>query len=190
VSYGRGCQWCSDGQPSEHTCYNFYSDGGSTFCQQFAALNQCKRASHTMDTNESNAPEWLPLVGAVGACVMLAFGFGLWATKAQLLVAATAPHAFRFDDQSDSNQAHNDNDGPNAAADEVEAGSAQRLDEQGDTPAGEICVVCLQNTRTRMLYPCGHLVCCEGCAQRLVAVRDVRCPVCRKPVHDVVRVYG
>jgi hypothetical protein len=181
--------WCYAGQPSEHVCYNFYSNGGSTFCEQFAALNQCNRADPAINVNESDhAPEWLPLVGAVGACVFLAFGIGLWATRAQLLAAVTAARAPNFAEPSDS-QVHQDDAGP-AEVNEVETGLAQPPSEGGDTPAREMCVVCLQRERTRMLYPCGHRVCCDECAQKLVRLQSVRCPVCRKPVRDTVHVYG
>lgn len=47
------------------------------------------------------------------------------------------------------------------------------------------CVICLQGKRTIAFVPCGHVACCEPCAQALAdtaAARDelFRCPICRE----------
>ena len=48
-------------------------------------------------------------------------------------------------------------------------------------PTGEAaeCVVCLDAPTGVKLKPCGHLVLCEACSQRV----DV-CPVCREPIAE------
>ena len=47
------------------------------------------------------------------------------------------------------------------------------------------CAICLQGKRTIAFVPCGHVACCEPCAQALAdaaAARDelFRCPICRE----------
>jgi hypothetical protein len=46
------------------------------------------------------------------------------------------------------------------------------------------CVVCLEHDSTMALLPCGHKCACENCAQKLVA-----CPICRRPVNEVRRIF-
>ena len=47
-----------------------------------------------------------------------------------------------------------------------------------------VCVICLGNPRGTAFVPCGHIACCEKCADQLVRRargRDfARCPICRK----------
>jgi len=57
-----------------------------------------------------------------------------------------------------------------------------------DTPAKteeEQCVVCLDNKKVVLIYPCGHLCVCVRCSTKL---KD--CPVCRHKVNDVVKVFA
>ena len=51
------------------------------------------------------------------------------------------------------------------------------------------CCICLERTakdRLLALVPCGHKCVCAGCADRLVRKP---CPICRKKVREVLRVY-
>ena len=50
------------------------------------------------------------------------------------------------------------------------------------------CVVCLEQPSDTVLYRCGHLCCCFGCARQL-KVAGHHCPVCRAEVTDILRVY-
>ena len=47
-----------------------------------------------------------------------------------------------------------------------------------------VCVICLCNPRGTAFVPCGHIACCEKCADTLIRRargRDFpRCPICRK----------
>jgi len=57
-----------------------------------------------------------------------------------------------------------------------------------DTPAKteeEQCVVCLDNKKVVLIYPCGHMCVCIRCSTK---VKD--CPVCRKKVDDVIKVFA
>ena len=46
------------------------------------------------------------------------------------------------------------------------------------------CTVCLAEKRSVLFLPCGHLVCCEGCSER---VDD--CPMCRKVIRERKTVF-
>ncbi|XP_010261888.1 PREDICTED: E3 ubiquitin-protein ligase SPL2 [Nelumbo nucifera] len=72
-----------------------------------------------------------------------------------------------------------------AAAPEIEGD-----EEAGDVPDGQLCVICLMRRRRSAFVPCGHLVCCQGCA--LSVERDLapKCPVCRQTIRNSIRVYS
>ena len=46
-----------------------------------------------------------------------------------------------------------------------------------------VCKVCLTENSDRVFQPCGHLACCNGCAERLRL-----CPICRNPIKELVKV--
>lgn len=46
------------------------------------------------------------------------------------------------------------------------------------------CVVCIENMRSHVLIPCGHLCVCDGCGETLQA-----CPLCRTAVVSRHRVF-
>ncbi|XP_072267766.1 E3 ubiquitin-protein ligase MYLIP isoform X5 [Pyxicephalus adspersus] len=47
-----------------------------------------------------------------------------------------------------------------------------------------LCMVCCEEEINSAFCPCGHMVCCEGCANQLQS-----CPVCRASVDHVQHVY-
>lgn len=47
-----------------------------------------------------------------------------------------------------------------------------------------LCMVCCEREINSTFCPCGHTVCCEGCAAQLQS-----CPVCRSRVEHVQHVY-
>lgn len=54
------------------------------------------------------------------------------------------------------------------------------------------CTVCLTAIADTVLYRCGHLCVCYVCGlqlQQSTSVYGVKCPICRAPVEDIVRVY-
>ena len=51
------------------------------------------------------------------------------------------------------------------------------------------CVVCLDAARTHLMHPCGHLSMCETCAGALMEKVLPKCPICRKDVDSVVKVW-
>ena len=53
----------------------------------------------------------------------------------------------------------------------------------------ELCVVCVDARKDRAMVPCGHVCACEPCAVKLMRVTPNRCPICRDPVLNVMRVF-
>jgi hypothetical protein len=54
------------------------------------------------------------------------------------------------------------------------------------------CTICLTATADTVLYRCGHLCVCYMCGlqlQHATTPNGVKCPVCRAPVDDILRVY-
>lgn len=62
-------------------------------------------------------------------------------------------------------------------------------DEIEDVPDGQLCVICLMRRRRSVFIPCGHLVCCQGCAISIEGVVAPKCPVCRQEIRDSVRIF-
>ncbi|GLI60791.1 hypothetical protein VaNZ11_003025 [Volvox africanus] len=54
-----------------------------------------------------------------------------------------------------------------------------------------LCVVCMENSRSIVLLPCGHLVLCETCLPPIVE-RGNLCPICREGIRatECVRLLG
>lgn len=48
----------------------------------------------------------------------------------------------------------------------------------------QLCKICFEQEMDALFYRCGHVVACEECARQ---VKD--CPVCRRGVDGVVRIY-
>lgn len=47
-----------------------------------------------------------------------------------------------------------------------------------------VCAICLENAKTTVFEPCGHICSCHVCALRL---ND--CPICRQRIQHIGRVY-
>jgi hypothetical protein len=62
-----------------------------------------------------------------------------------------------------------------------------------DTSDSGACVICLANKAVCMAYPCAQMNFCIKCARELATkagTERVKCPVCRKPVEKMIRVYS
>jgi len=58
--------------------------------------------------------------------------------------------------------------------------------------AGDVaeCVICMEDKRDSICVPCGHAFFCEACiAEHLTAQPDAGCPMCRKPIITVIRLF-
>ena len=52
------------------------------------------------------------------------------------------------------------------------------------------CVICLFYSANCKFLPCGHISCCFGCGLRLRFREDAgKCPICRKKVKIVEKIY-
>ena len=50
------------------------------------------------------------------------------------------------------------------------------------------CVVCTQNKIDSVVYRCGHMCVCQPCGYELISGNH-KCPMCRSPITDIIRVY-
>ncbi|KYB27578.1 protein neuralized-like [Tribolium castaneum] len=54
---------------------------------------------------------------------------------------------------------------------------------------GTDCVICCEKETEAALYPCGHMCLCFECMQQWQRNRERRCPICRAPAKDVIKIY-
>jgi hypothetical protein len=54
------------------------------------------------------------------------------------------------------------------------------ISSSSDTPISSDCAVCMDERRCIMFKPCGHVCCCESCADTILASQSKRCPLCRQ----------
>tara|TARA_B100001093_G_C26775959_1_gene992389 strand:- start:864 stop:1235 length:372 start_codon:yes stop_codon:yes gene_type:complete len=55
-----------------------------------------------------------------------------------------------------------------------------------------LCVICLDKEKTTAFFRCGHKVCCHDCAKNILKNNNKelrKCPVCRKVVGGILRIY-
>lgn len=60
---------------------------------------------------------------------------------------------------------------------------------------GKECVICLENPKSHVFVPCGHLALCESCSSRSAYAfptrsKRIRCPICRKKSAMIMKIYG
>lgn len=70
-----------------------------------------------------------------------------------------------------------------------DAGFENLENEMEDVPDGQLCVICLMRRRRSVFIPCGHLVCCQGCAVSVEQNVAPKCPVCRQEIRNSVRIF-
>ncbi|KAK4744026.1 hypothetical protein SAY87_010338 [Trapa incisa] len=52
-----------------------------------------------------------------------------------------------------------------------------------------LCVICYDDQRNCFFVPCGHCATCYDCAQRIMESDSKVCPICRRPIHKVRRLF-
>jgi hypothetical protein len=85
------------------------------------------------------------------------------------------------------NSSDNDDDGDGALAGK----HSPRKDDKKDEEEGPTCVICMAHAPVYAMLPCGHRLLCEhGCAETFMRQTGGRkCPTCRHPVANLVRIY-
>lgn len=51
-----------------------------------------------------------------------------------------------------------------------------------------LCVVCMEEPRSIVLVPCGHMALCGDCCQRIIVQQKGTCPMCCQEVEYHVEV--
>lgn len=65
----------------------------------------------------------------------------------------------------------------------------EQLEQQAEELRGQDqCCVCMTRSKDAVLTPCGHKAMCVSCGEQLKA-RGRNCPLCRRRIDGVVRVY-
>ena len=64
--------------------------------------------------------------------------------------------------------------------------ASKRAREQGQSKE---CVICMHESRSHILIPCGHMCVCSSCAEGLKKARSRDCPICRKKIRQIVQVF-
>jgi len=60
--------------------------------------------------------------------------------------------------------------------------------EMEDNSSNE-CAVCLERPPDCVLYMCGHMCMCYNCAIGVHQSTDPSCPICRRPILDIIKIY-
>ncbi|KAJ8638389.1 hypothetical protein MRB53_012656 [Persea americana] len=55
---------------------------------------------------------------------------------------------------------------------------------------GKLCVICYDQERNCFFVPCGHCATCYACAQRIMEEDVKACPICRRVIHRVRRLFN
>ncbi|XP_015884981.1 E3 ubiquitin-protein ligase APD2 isoform X2 [Ziziphus jujuba] len=54
----------------------------------------------------------------------------------------------------------------------------------------KLCVICYDDQRNCFFVPCGHCATCYDCAQRIMEGESKVCPICRRLIHKVRRLFS
>ena len=49
------------------------------------------------------------------------------------------------------------------------------------------CTICISNTKSHVIVPCGHKSICGECSPRIL--QDGTCPICRENIQCIIKVY-
>ncbi|GLT40185.1 hypothetical protein SLA2020_143380 [Shorea laevis] len=72
--------------------------------------------------------------------------------------------------------------------DDDETGSSSSSSE--DLYDAKLCVICYDDQRNCFFVPCGHCATCYNCAQRILSEDNKMCPICRRLIHKVRRLFS
>ncbi|KAL0964465.1 hypothetical protein UPYG_G00324200 [Umbra pygmaea] len=51
------------------------------------------------------------------------------------------------------------------------------------------CTICYENTVDTVLYACGHMCLCYTCGLKLKKMANACCPICRRTIKDIIKIY-
>ncbi|XP_050265861.1 E3 ubiquitin-protein ligase APD2-like isoform X1 [Quercus robur] len=74
-------------------------------------------------------------------------------------------------------------------------GTGEEDDDSGDSSSSEelydakLCVICYDEQRNCFFVPCGHCATCYDCAQRIMEGENKVCPICRRLIHKLRRLF-
>lgn len=71
--------------------------------------------------------------------------------------------------------------------DDAESGSSSSSEDLYDA---KLCVICYDDQRNCFFVPCGHCATCYDCAQRIMEEDNKMCPICRRLIHKVRRLFS
>ena len=74
-----------------------------------------------------------------------------------------------------------------ASSPDVPAGSASPAEPPIAPEDAEPCAVCLEEPRSALLVPCGHMAMCVDCADKVLHGSRPICVVCRQPIEKILR---
>ncbi|CAL8101628.1 unnamed protein product [Prunus armeniaca] len=54
----------------------------------------------------------------------------------------------------------------------------------------KLCIICYDEQRNSFFVPCGHCATCYDCAQRIMDGENKVCPICRRLIHKVKKLFN
>jgi hypothetical protein len=79
---------------------------------------------------------------------------------------------------------------PKATTKRAQASTVPPVEPEEEAPPPlPLCCICMQNIKTHAFIPCGHLMACAGCAEKVMTTSKA-CPVCRAPATVAARIYA
>lgn len=60
---------------------------------------------------------------------------------------------------------------------------------EGGAEKKEPCCICYDAPRNALIYPCGHACICYNCSRELLKQTKRICPLCRKNIRDIVKIF-
>ncbi|XP_010624761.1 E3 ubiquitin-protein ligase NEURL1 [Fukomys damarensis] len=51
------------------------------------------------------------------------------------------------------------------------------------------CTICYEHAVDTVIYTCGHMCLCYACGLRLKKALHACCPICRRPIKDIIKTY-
>lgn len=110
-------------------------------------------------------------------------------TVAAAIPAVPSPSSLPQGDNCGSNAKASESSQAGASTQQLSSANSADINEQHTKPCSSIpeeklCKICYASEYNTAFLPCGHVVACAKCASSVT-----KCPLCRKPFSDVMRVY-